>query len=33
MALHFTRQEFAERISRTLASMARENLDGLLIFR
>lgn len=33
MALHFTREEFAERQSRVRAAMAREGFDGLLIFR
>lgn len=33
MALHFTRAEFAERQRKTRAEMARQGLDGLLIFR
>src|SRR3954471_17886440 len=33
MALHFTREEFADRQRRTLALMAERNLDGLLIFQ
>lgn len=33
MALHFTRDEFAERQTRTLALLAERELDGLLIFR
>jgi len=33
MALHFTREEFADRQTRTRAEMAKAGLDGLLIFR
>src|SRR3954471_12548859 len=33
MALHFTREEFADRQRRTLALMAERGLDGLLMFR
>ncbi len=33
MALHFTRDEFAVRRERTVASMAQNALDGILIFR
>lgn len=33
MALHFTREEFAERQRKVRAAMARQGLDGLLIFR
>jgi len=33
MALHFTREEFADRQRRTRAEMAKAGLDGLLIFR
>lgn len=33
MALHFTREEFAQRQQRTLALLAERNLDGLLMFR
>lgn len=33
MALHFTREEFAERQRRACAAMAEAGLDGLLIFR
>ncbi len=33
MALHFSREEFAERQQRTLALLATKNLDGLLMFR
>ena len=33
MALHFTREEFARRQKAALAEMARQGLDGLLIFR
>jgi len=33
MALHFTRAEFAERQRKTRAEIARQGLDGLLIFR
>src|ERR1700693_5734130 len=33
MALHFSREEFAERRRRTIAAMAEAKLDGLLIFR
>jgi len=33
MALHFTREEFAERRTRTCAAMAAAGLDGLLLFR
>ena len=33
MALHFTREEFAERRTRTCTAMASEGLDGLLLFR
>ncbi len=33
MALHFTREEFAKRQTRTLALLAERELDGLLIFR
>jgi Xaa-Pro dipeptidase len=33
MALHFTREEFAERRQRTCAAMAADGLDGLLLFR
>ena len=33
MALHFTREEFAERRSRACAAMVEAGLDGLLIFR
>lgn len=33
MATHFTKEEYAERLSATLILMAEQNLDGLLIFR
>ena len=33
MALHFAREEFAERQKRACAEMAKAGLDGLLIFR
>jgi len=33
MALHFTREEFADRQRRTRAEMAKAGLEGLLIFR
>jgi len=33
MALHFTREEFADRQRRARAEMAKAGLDGLLIFR
>jgi len=33
MALHFTREEFADRQRRTRAELAKAGLDGLLIFR
>ncbi len=33
MALHFTPEELAERRARACAAMAREGLDGLLMFR
>jgi Xaa-Pro dipeptidase len=33
MALHFTREEFAERQARACEEMAKARLDGLLIFR
>ncbi|HEY5597836.1 MAG TPA: Xaa-Pro peptidase family protein [Kiloniellales bacterium] len=33
MALHFAREEFAERRERTCAAMASAGLDGLLLFR
>jgi Xaa-Pro dipeptidase len=33
MALHFTKEELAERRRRTLAAMAADGLDGLLMFR
>ena len=33
MALHFTREEFADRQWRTRAEMVKARLDGLLIFR
>jgi Xaa-Pro dipeptidase len=33
MALHFTREEFADRQRRTRVEMAKAGLDGLLIFR
>jgi Xaa-Pro dipeptidase len=33
MALHFTREEFADRQRRTRTEMAKAGLDGLLIFR
>jgi Xaa-Pro dipeptidase len=33
MALHFTREELADRRNRACAKMAEANLDGLLIFR
>jgi Xaa-Pro dipeptidase len=33
MALHFTREEFAERRRRACAEMARAGLDGLIVFR
>ncbi len=33
MALHFTPEELAERRARACAAMAREDLDGLLMFR
>jgi Xaa-Pro dipeptidase len=33
MALHFTREEFTERQHKTRAALARQGLDGLLIFR
>jgi Xaa-Pro dipeptidase len=33
MALHFTREELAARREAALAAMAREGLDGLLLFR
>jgi Xaa-Pro dipeptidase len=33
MALHFSRQEFDARLTRTIAAMAQAELDGLLIFR
>jgi Xaa-Pro dipeptidase len=33
MALHFSREEFAERQSRTIAAMTDAGLDGLLMFR
>lgn len=33
MALHFTAQELADRRARACEAMARENLDGLLMFR
>ncbi|MEM7216420.1 MAG: Xaa-Pro peptidase family protein [Pseudomonadota bacterium] len=32
MALHFTRQEFAERLERLKAKMSEENLDCMLLF-
>ena len=33
MALHFTREEFARRLTATRARMATRDLDGLLLFR
>jgi Xaa-Pro dipeptidase len=33
VALHFTREEFADRQRRTRAELAKAGLDGLLIFR
>jgi Xaa-Pro dipeptidase len=33
MALHFTREEFADRRQRTIALMQKRGLDGLLMFR
>ena len=33
MGLHFSREEFAQRQKRTLASLLDRKLDGLLIFR
>jgi Xaa-Pro dipeptidase len=33
MALHFSREELAERRTRTIAAMAKAGLDGLLMFR
>ncbi|MFQ5785529.1 MAG: M24 family metallopeptidase [Alphaproteobacteria bacterium] len=33
MALHFSREEFADRQSRATAAMAAQGLDGLLMFR
>src|SRR5438128_10111179 len=33
MALHFTREELAQRRQRAVAAMTREGLDGLLMFR
>ena len=33
MALHFTSEEFAQRIKRTTALMEERRLDGLLMFR
>jgi Xaa-Pro dipeptidase len=33
MALHFTREEFADRRRRACEEMATAGLDGLLIFR
>jgi hypothetical protein len=33
MALHFAREEYAERRARTCSEMQKAGLDGLLIFR
>jgi Xaa-Pro dipeptidase len=33
MALHFTREEFANRQQRTIARLEARQLDGLLMFR
>src|SRR3990172_11825358 len=33
MALHFSREELAERRARAIAAMAARGLDGLLLFR
>jgi len=33
MALHFTRKEFEDRLAKARAEMARQGLDGLILFR
>ena len=33
MAIHFTKEEFAERKSKVITKLKKENLDGLLMFR
>ena len=33
MGIHFTKEEFAERKSKVIKELKRQNLDGLLIFR
>ena len=33
MAIHFTKEEFAERKSKTIKELKKQNLDGLLMFR
>ena len=33
MALHFSREEFAERLYRTIEQLKNRQLDGLLMFR
>ena len=33
MGLHFTKQEFASRVERTCAEMAKRGLDGILLFQ
>ena len=33
MTLHFTREEFAARVDRTCAEMAKRDLDGILLFQ